>query len=97
MKPSDLAIILNVNTGQIYQWNKKGISANNRHFPAIKRMFPEIVPKEVTIKGDGSEDLRTFSGRNKKELHLTDTDLPSYVEPEFVSTLFPNIKFRKRR
>ena len=91
---AQLAKLLDVSVSQIYTWNRKGISKNNKHFRKLKELIPEVQPKEERITAKGEEDKRYKAGTKKKKLVLTDTDIPSYVEPEFESSLFPKIKFK---
>lgn len=85
IKASELAKELNVNPGQIYQWNKNGILSSNKHAQILKQKFPELVLKEPKLTKTGKEDKRAYnSGRHKKtQLNLKETDIPSYIEPEY--------------
>lgn len=89
---TDIAKELDVSVTQIYYWNRKGISANNKHYFKLKQLLPEIIPKEVTVRKNEEEDQRFKSGRKKKELKLKDSDLPEYEEKEFRSSIFPTIR-----
>ena len=92
----DLANKLNISTSQIYQWNKKGIPATNPHYKQLKELIPELQPRAETLKTNGQKDGRYKSGRKPKQLHLTETTLPDYKEPEFKSTVFPKIIYKKQ-
>lgn len=95
MKPGDIAIQLGINTGQIYQWNKKGILKSNPHYKKLKEILPEVIPKDTSIrKSDGQDDLRFNNKRPNKKLTLTESEIPSYVEPKFVSTINNEIYFK---
>ena len=95
MKPGDIAIELGINTGQIYQWNKKGILISNPHYKKLKKLLPELEGKDTSIrKSDGKDDLRTNNKRPHSKLTLTESSLPSYVEPKFVSTINNEIYFK---
>ena len=96
MTPATLAQKLDVNTGQVYKWNKQGISKHNPHFKKLKEILPEVQPKEELLRKDGEKDGRYRCGRKRKKLELTDTELPSYEEKEFESTLFPKIYWNKK-
>lgn len=85
IKPADLAKDLDVNTGQIYQWNKNGILKTNPHYPTLKKAFPELEGKESKRRLNGEEDKRSFNTTKKHTLELKDIDLPSYKEDEFIS------------
>ncbi len=95
VKPSDLAKELDVSLTQIYKWDKEGISKDNPHWEEIHRKFPGIPPKEPKKTKKGLKDKRSKSGKKKKKLILTETDLPSYKEPEFKSKRYPNIRFEE--
>lgn len=89
---TDIAKELDISVSQIYYWNKKGISANNKHYFKLKQLLPQVIPKEVTVKKNEEEDQRFKSGRKRKELKLKDSDLPRYQEKEFRSSIFPTIR-----
>lgn len=92
---TDLAKKLQISTSQIHRWNRNGISKNNPHFYKLKEILPEIQPKEERITIKGEEDKRSKIKRKQKQLNLTETDIPSYQEPEFKSTTFPKIYMNK--
>lgn len=94
LTPVELAKSLGINTGQIYRWNKNGILKTNPHFRTLKKLFPELQPKDTRARLNGDEDLRSYNKRPNTPLVLDDVDMPSYVEQEFKSTLHPNIKFK---
>lgn len=89
---AELAKELDVSVSQIYYWNKKGISANNKHYFKLKQLVPQVIPKEVTVKKNEEEDQRYKSGRKRKELKLKNSNLPGYQEKEFRSSVFPTIR-----
>lgn len=88
---ADLAKALDISISQVYTWNRKGISKHNPHFKKLKQLIPEVQPKEELVTKDGKEDLRYKAGRKKKQLKLTETDLPSYQEKKRRSAIFPKI------
>ncbi len=93
---SQLAKELNVSTSLIYQWNKKGILETNPSYPALKRRFPSLIPREPRITQKGTIDQRSKAGRPRKELTLSDTDFTMNKEKKFKSSLLPNITIRKK-
>ena len=87
----DLSKKLDVPVPQIYKWNREGISINCKHYLKLKKMFPDLEPKEILLTKQGKEDERYKAGRKKKDaIPLTDT-FPKYREPKHNSTLFPTI------
>lgn len=97
MTVGELANELDISATQIYLWNKNGISSNNRYFPKLQSMFPDLTPKDPTLRVNEKEDRRYNSGKKKKHnLPLTETDMELPTETEFASTLFPKITIRKK-
>ena len=92
---TDFAKELGVSVTQIRRWDKNGILETNPHWNKLHCKFPSLKPKPSRITKKGTNDKRGRDG-HKKQLKLTDTSLPSYVEPEFKSSRFPNIKFIKK-
>lgn len=94
LKPGDVAKAMDISISQIYQWSKKGILKTNPHFITLKKMFPELQAKDTKAKNNGDEDQRSYNTRPKRSLDLKDTNLPSYIEPKFKSTIHPSIRFK---
>lgn len=94
---SDIANALGVASTQVYKWNREGIKASSKHYEALKSIIPSLQPAEERITAKGKPDGRSNSGVKKKNLVLTETDMPS-IKPEksFKSTLFPKIIFKKK-
>ena len=76
---NELAKELAVSPTQINRWNREGILTNNRHYPILKEMFPEIKGKEPANAN--------MKGGTKRELYLTDTDV--HPPPEEIPTSSP--------
>ena len=94
---SDIANALGVASTQVYKWNREGIKASSKHYEALKNIIPSLQPAEERITAKGKPDGRSNSGVKKKNLVLSETDLPSIKEKSFKSTLFPKIIFKKKQ
>ena len=93
----ELAKKLDISVTQIYKWNKHGISKNNRHFKKLQSILPEVKPREPTLRINQEEDQRYNSGRKRQASPiLTETNIKSPIEKEFVSSLFPKIIRKKQ-
>ena len=91
----DLAKDLDVSVSQIYKWNREGISINCKHYRNLKRLIPQVTPKEITLTKNGEEDGRVRSGRDKNKFTPVQ-ETNSYQEEDFQSTLFPKIVIRNK-
>lgn len=88
MKAYELANLLGVHVTQIYKWNKEGIPESNPHAPQLKELFPTLEFTPAT--------KRSKAGKPKKELTLTDVDIPNYYKRKEHISDFPKITFKKR-
>ena len=86
----DLSKTLDVSVSQIYKWNREGISINCKHYLALKKILPELEPKEVLLTKSGKEDGRYRAGRKRKSA-VEINEKPSTPENPHKSVLFPNI------
>lgn len=94
---SDIANALGVASTQVYKWNREGIKASSKHYEALKNLIPSLQPAEERITAKGKPDGRSNSGVKKKNLVLSETDMPSIEGKTFKSTLFPKIIFKKKQ
>ena len=92
---TDLAKELDVSVSQIYKWNREGISINCKHYLALKRLIPQVIPKEITVTKAGEEDGRVRSGRSKKK-YTDELENGNSPEKEFKSVLFPKIIIKNK-
>lgn len=88
MKTYELANILGVHVTQIYKWDKNGVPESNPHSPTLKKLFPELKFTPGTKKSK--------AGKPRKELTLTETDLPAPPEERPRPSEFPRIVFKKK-
>ena len=94
---ADIANALGVASTQVYKWNREGIKETCKHYNNLKAIIPSLQPAEERITAKGKPDGRSNSGVKKKNLVLSETDLPSIKEKSFKSTLFPKIIFKKKQ
>ena len=87
MKTWQLANILGVAISQIHRWDKNGISKYSPYAETLKQMFPEL---ELTASKHAK------AGRTKKQLTLSESDIPTPPEERKRKSDFPTVVFRKK-
>lgn len=88
MKTWELANKLGVHVTQIYKWDKNGIPESNPHAPILKQLFPTLAFTPGT--------KRSKAGQPRKQLTLTESDVPTPPEERPRPSEFPTIIFKKR-